>query len=102
MGYKANFIAAILIALSLVIRLCFVNWNSMLQIQLIKVTIILADAGAKCYTTLKGMKLPFGISELLITADGFYRIVEVISFFHHPKGSLSDWRQCHEKYPYSD
>lgn len=60
----------------------------MLQIQLIKATIILADAGAKCYTTLKGMKLPFGISELLITADGFYMIVEVVSFFNRLKGSF--------------
>ncbi|TGJ76710.1 hypothetical protein CAGA_12530 [Caproiciproducens galactitolivorans] len=91
MGYKANFIAVILIALSLVIRLCFVNYNSMLQIQLIKVSIILADADAKCYTTLKGMKLPFGISELLITADGFYKIVEVVSLFHRLRGGLIRW-----------
>jgi hypothetical protein len=60
----------------------------MLQIQLIKVTILLADAGTKCYTTLKGMKLPFGISELLVTADGFYMIVEVASFFYCLKGAL--------------
>jgi hypothetical protein len=48
---------------------------------LVEATIILADAGSKCYTNLEKHEIPSEISELLITADDFYRIVDGISFF---------------------